>query len=1005
MSSRSSKRLFYIAFFLLGIGLLIVNSGVNASLPKTDHKVYIAFGFHVNLYHSFRIDTNDENGFGKDIKVIRHIVKTLDDFNESGVPVKAVWDFDNLFSLQERLPIHGPDIIRNIKRRVNNNGDEVILMSYNNGLVSAMNHQELTDSIRWSVSNPWGSGVRDLFGQYSPIVRPQEMMTTPGNFAAYKEHGIKAVSLYYSATPFDAFRVFSRPLSRTEAYNPITYNHPRTKEKITIIPTYHIGDLMENVGLRHWADRLHRLQKKGEIDHDVLIYINFDADSEFWRGLDLSWPLDQLPNTGGLSELVNEVKDVDYIRFTSLDAYLKGHPPVGTIFFGQDTADGSFDGYNSWAEKAGSHQYWTRIEEHRRIYKIAKKNVELIGDPSLEKRVQPLLDKLYLKRLRALSTTNFGMATPFLAPQRETVILSLFKEMDQIAERLNNIMRTAAKEHFHIIITPKDLPVGYTWLDTVLVAGFEDGLDSGGRRFLNVKMHQWDDQKRPLFLVGTDGKRIRAHVIHKRRADKETGTWLKLYFDPGCELSDGIYYLVCGPATQTEAAVKAAFQNLKNDKIELRFDSNGKVSGLFHNGVQKLESGSLTPYLRYNGRILHPGHLKIVPSTSGVDVYSVQTHGQWEGPANQTLTTGFVDYNFVLVGDLPYLFVDCNVSYPLTRQRDIIKIDTPALARKLDMAWQEVAPMELRFSHRSTVNDPVRILKYNYLGIESSYSLDYFKHSADNLSLDNINNHITAAYGAAVVDGHGMAVGMDTYVLANFAFMPFKVSYDDRFSAFAVKANPFGTYHGRQYRHPTWGNRQGYDLSIITGEQFHSAAPTYNGQSASFATMLAFFDGQEVPKRVKEDLIRYARPPAVLSLFREADKDRENEELDSTYDLEAIYVENDLYFRWRPMDKSARRYRIHLGARPNYYEKVFTTSDTELNIKSFPQAMKFESTGIYYAVVEALDVDGKVLRKSSEVAFDIYSMQKHSLSPQLSLSFQIKVLWANIGAYLGRYAL
>jgi len=29
-------------------------------------KVCVAFGFHVNLYHSFRGDTNDKNGFGKD---------------------------------------------------------------------------------------------------------------------------------------------------------------------------------------------------------------------------------------------------------------------------------------------------------------------------------------------------------------------------------------------------------------------------------------------------------------------------------------------------------------------------------------------------------------------------------------------------------------------------------------------------------------------------------------------------------------------------------------------------------------------------------------------------------------------------------------------------------------------------------------------------------------------------------------------------------------------------
>ena len=49
------------------------------------------------------------------------------------------------------------------------------------------------------------------------------MMTSPGNFDVYGRAGIKAVSLYYSATPFDAFRLFTRKLTRKEAYNPLTY--------------------------------------------------------------------------------------------------------------------------------------------------------------------------------------------------------------------------------------------------------------------------------------------------------------------------------------------------------------------------------------------------------------------------------------------------------------------------------------------------------------------------------------------------------------------------------------------------------------------------------------------------------------------------------------------------------------------------------------------------------------------------------------------------------------
>ncbi|MCG6894550.1 MAG: hypothetical protein LJE65_13175, partial [Desulfobacteraceae bacterium] len=299
----------------------------------TPYRVHIAFGFHGNLYHSFRVDTDDENGFGQDIRVIRHILDSLDRHNQNGIPVKAVWDFDNLFSLQEILPRHAPDVLTDLRRRIRDHGDEAILMSYNNGLASAMTGEELRASIRRAVSNQQGSGVLDLFGSFSPIVRPQEMMTSPGNFDLYRSMGIPAVCLYYSATPFDAFRLFSRKLSPAEAHNPLRYRNPETGEHAVIIPTYHIGDLVEHVGLRQWAQKLHRMQREGEIDRDVLIFLNFDADSEFWTGTDLAWYLDWLPNTGGIDQLIESVADLHFVSFTTLGEYLQRHSPVAEVHF------------------------------------------------------------------------------------------------------------------------------------------------------------------------------------------------------------------------------------------------------------------------------------------------------------------------------------------------------------------------------------------------------------------------------------------------------------------------------------------------------------------------------------------------------------------------------------------------------------------------------------------------------------------------------------------------
>ena len=164
----------------------------------TEHKVHVGFGFHVNCYHSYRGDTNDALGFGKDIRLIRYIIDTFDQWNKQGVPAKATWDFENAYSLEDILPKYAPDIIDNVRRRQAENGDENILMGYNNGAMSAMTDDEFLASVRWAVSNAHGSGLKDLFGSCEMIIRPQEVMFTPSNTTLYRKAGVKAVCLYYS---------------------------------------------------------------------------------------------------------------------------------------------------------------------------------------------------------------------------------------------------------------------------------------------------------------------------------------------------------------------------------------------------------------------------------------------------------------------------------------------------------------------------------------------------------------------------------------------------------------------------------------------------------------------------------------------------------------------------------------------------------------------------------------------------------------------------------------
>ena len=340
-------------------------------MSKSD-TIHIAYGFHVNLYHSYRGDSNDGLGFGSDIRIIRKIIDVLNELNKSGIPVKGTWDTENFFSLEKILPEYAPDIISGIRERVEKYGDENIIMGYNNGALSAMNDDEFTSSIELAVSNNGGSGLKDIFGTYEPIVRPQEVMFTPSQVSLYNKCGIKAVCLYYSCIPFDAFKTIIPKLPDEEAYNPLTYSYKG--EELTVIPTYSNADVCDAGCLRAWVKSLRKKQESGEINRDLFIFINMDADAIFWESLDIPFIGGRLANTDGIKGLVTEVSDLDYIVFDTPGGYINNHAPVGKIEFTQDTADGNFTGYSSWAEKPYNRKIWTAIERSRALSKSSGKD-------------------------------------------------------------------------------------------------------------------------------------------------------------------------------------------------------------------------------------------------------------------------------------------------------------------------------------------------------------------------------------------------------------------------------------------------------------------------------------------------------------------------------------------------------------------------------------------------------------------------------------------------------
>ena len=164
--------------------------------------------------------------------------------------------------------------------------------------------------------------------------------------------------------------------------------------------------------LRALAFELHEQQLHGGIPGDVFLFLNTDADSFLWEPM--AAPMDRLPCFGGIGGYIDEVADLDFVVFDTPGGYLKSHAPVGEITFGQDVADGNLSGYMSWSEKPFNRLIWTRLERARAAARLAPRDS---ASPSFETRV------------RLLSTTHFGLASPVMNITRERKALALSETM------------------------------------------------------------------------------------------------------------------------------------------------------------------------------------------------------------------------------------------------------------------------------------------------------------------------------------------------------------------------------------------------------------------------------------------------------------------------------------------------------------------------------------------------------------------------------------------------
>lgn len=759
-----------------------------------ENKIHVAFGFHVNCYHSYRGDTNDNFGFGSDIRIIRQIIDVLNKCNEEGIPVKGTWDSENFFSLEQILPEYAPDIIESMKERVKKYGDENIIMGYSNGALGAMNEEEFEASIELAVTNEQGSGLKDIFGEYEKIVRPQEVMFTPSQVTLYNKTGVKALCLYYSCVPFDAFRTIIPKLPDEIAFNPVKYSYKG--ESMTIIPTYSNSDVCDAGCLRAWVKELHKKQESGEINNDMFIFINMDADSVFWEPMNIPLLKGKIANTDGINGLVREIADLDYIVFNTPGGYIKDHEAIGEISFTHDTADGNFAGYASWAEKPYNRKIWTAVERARAMSKVNAKSD--FDSPSFKDRV--LL----------LSTTHFGLATPVLNIQRE-------KKANELAGKIIEEESSALAKTEKLTlnnITNSDFQCVQLKVNKEISDASQIKLTS--KDLADYAIIPMDDELNSVFAL----------LKFKNAQPKyEVGVSIKK-----SELTPDTDY------------------SLKTDKLEMRFSVHGNLYSVYANGKKIGDETFLKGFITYDKTQYNFENISAAALTLGGSGRGIRVSGIINLP-NQTEQGNFT-FDFFTMKSSDAIYVKSTVNYPYTPETTSISTENSSLGRFSDMSWKEAVPFQIT----PNFDGDISVIKRNFMGDISSFRTQSFPECDEkNKKIYSFNHQLTAGL-VGLTDGKtGIALANARQVLCSMAQCPMRLDEDK-----TVHMNPFGTYYGPQRHH--WGRANDEILATYTlvTPQGKSLAPAYNGNSETALMGIFAFEGAEPEGKQLENILAFA---------------------------------------------------------------------------------------------------------------------------------------------------
>jgi len=552
------------------------------------------------------------------------------------------------------------------------------------------------------------------------MVRPQEMLFTPIHLKLYKALGIEAISLYYSAIPFNGFSNFVPLLSPAKRYNPLTLTYPGIDESMTLLPCYNHGDLIDHLTLRRWVKQMRRQQLSMKDPLDFILVIDLDADDQLWVGFDVPIIKKWLSTAQGLTGIVQSVLDLEYLRFTTPGRYLQDHASVGEISFGQDTGDGSFDGLSSWAEKFSNQRIWTGLERGR----ILGLQTQRLLQGEMQAPIQEILKDGLDTRLKILSTTHFGMSAPVMNATRE-----------KIAHSHVCTLVSSQKSAFEMA-KPDPTPGRFSLLDYTRGVSTDKLAYQAKPSKSLIRLKLKPDSPSQFLLKNAIGEDV-SHAVIENNDIREL-VFIQA-FDPAARYD---FSFEEGYSQHSlPNPVKVSANSLESDCLKLTLDENGRLISLLKKGKEVGNQGYLTSSVRYAGSLYKIEHWTQAESKSFGVVGYKRMLGKVRIKNRFDLT---VEREFLLASGLPYLYLSTTVNYPKTPHRGFNRQKALRLQRSWDNAWQEVMPCEIYPSILGSSVEPLRVWKHNYFDHVSKYDLDYERFSNNN-ECDSINNQVTHA--------------------------------------------------------------------------------------------------------------------------------------------------------------------------------------------------------------------------------------------------------------------